>query len=217
LGGASKIKKLHARASDAFEPAMKVAARPLPGSLNPVPVHSLSTKTTDNAEQIPNKVPDPHKNGDAHVPADDCGDQRKSTDRHLHQELSAKRSLDGSTVTPSDEVISACSLNSADSHRRFSGASKSPNKSPISGHVNTACPERIEVPNTPTQRSSQLNIPSSLVDLGCDATQEVVLRGGGSPYVEPTPPTRITFATVLCNVCHKQRLLAKSGIKSAVW
>lgn len=217
MGDASKFKKPHARASDAFGPAMKTAARPLSASLNSVPVHSLSTRTSENAEQIPNKVPDLHNHGDAHVPADECGDQRKSTDQHLHQELAAKYSSDGSTVTPSDEVISGCSLNSADSHRKFSGASKSPNKSPISGHVNTACPERIEVSNTPTQRSTQLNKPSSLVDLGCAATQEVVLRGGGSPHVQPTPPARITFGTVLCTVCQKQSLLAKSGSKNAVW
>jgi hypothetical protein len=217
LRGTSKIRKLHARAAGAFEPAMKVAARPLFASLQSVPVQSPSTKACENTEQIPIKVPDLHRHGDVHLLADECGHERKSANQRLHQELAAKRSADWSTLTPPDNIISGGWLDYTVSHQNFSGPSKSLIKSPISGHANTVSLERTEVPKTPTQRSSQLNIPSSLIDLGGAVTEDTVVPGNGPLHIEPTPPAKVTFDTVLCTVCHKQRLLARTGSTKAVW
>jgi hypothetical protein len=196
---------------------MKVAARPLFASLQSVPVQSLPTKACDNTEQTPTKVPDLQRHGDVHLLADDCGHQRKSANQRLHQELAAKHSADWSTLAPPDDIISGGCLDYTASDHIFSGPSKSLIKSPISGHVNTASLERTEVPNTPPQRSSQLNIPSSLIDLGGAVTEGTVVPSDGPLHVEPTPPAKVTFGTVLCTVCHKQRLLARIGSTKAVW
>jgi hypothetical protein len=209
LGGASKLIKPHARASGTFEPATKAAARPLFAPLQSVPVQLLSTEACEITQQIPFQVPDLHRHGDVHLPAAKRGHSDKSAHQHLYQELAAKHSADLSTLTPPDDIITGCCLDLF--HQNISGLSKSPIKSPISAHADTMSPRRTEVPNTPAQHSSQLNIPSSLIDPGGAMTEDDVVPGDGALHVESTPLAKVTFGTVLCNVCHKQRLLARTG------
>jgi hypothetical protein len=199
---------------------MELAARLPFASLDSVPVHSRSTKScraSENTEQVFNVVADIHKHGDAHHPSDNNGGQCRDTDQVSYQARAAKHSLNLETLNPLHHVISGGSLDSTDFHRGFTSPSKSLDKSPISDQANPVGPERTEVPNTPTQQSSQLHIPSPLLNLRGGATQEDIVPSAGSLYIEPTPPARITFGTVLCTVCHKQRLLAKSGNTKAIW
>jgi hypothetical protein len=221
LGPSSKSRKLHARASDASEPAMKVAARPDCASLDSVSIQSRSTKSCrsdENTEQnVSNVVSAVHKSGDTHPPLNGFDDECLGIDQHLRQDHAVEHSLNFLNVNPTELPFSGRSVDSTDSRRKFSDTNKSLDRSPISNQPHIIDSERTEVPNTPTQRSSQHNIPSPLLNLCGGPTEQDPLPSDGSLNIEPTPPARISFGTVLCTVCHKQRLLAKLGNTKAVW
>ncbi|KAF1946182.1 hypothetical protein EJ02DRAFT_450955 [Clathrospora elynae] len=75
----------------------------------------------------------------------------------------------------------------------------------LSGRPKLNGPERTEVPNTPTQRSSQLDEPKHTAKTGID--EDIV--SGTQPHTGS-----IAALVVLCSVCRKQRVLAKNGNES---
>lgn len=77
--------------------------------------------------------------------------------------------------------------------------------------------ERTEIPNTPTQRSSQLNIPSSTLEFRTRATDEVADSNSSSLPSESGRPRTITALTVLCLRCQTQRVLARKDIAEVMW
>ncbi|KAF1922052.1 hypothetical protein BDU57DRAFT_70272 [Ampelomyces quisqualis] len=83
-------------------------------------------------------------------------------------------------------------------------------KSFPSAKMDVDIPERTEVPNTPTQRSSQLNISSPALHPRGGASWTSPQRDD-SMLIEPVPRAKIASKTVLCSVCQHQRLLAKEG------
>jgi hypothetical protein len=211
----SNSRRSHACASDASKPAKKFAAKPDYGSLGSVAVQSRSTRSYsphENTEQnVFNVVPDVYKIGEAHPRLDGCDDL------HLHQERAMKHSSNSCNINPAELPFSGRALDSTDSYRKFSGTSKSLKESLMSNQSHALDLDHTEIPNTPTQRSSQLTIPSPLLNLHGSAAEEESLPVYSILHVEPTTPERVTFGTVLCTVCHKQRLLAKSGNTTPVW
>lgn len=85
-----------------------------------------------------------------------------------------------------------------------------------SAQTNAEIPERTEVPDTPTQRSSQLNNSSPAPHLwgGADWSPS---QGDDSMLTEPIARAHIAIETVACSVCRNQRLLAKEGSTKAIW
>ncbi|KAJ4365053.1 hypothetical protein N0V83_008669 [Neocucurbitaria cava] len=76
-------------------------------------------------------------------------------------------------------------------------------------------PERTEVPNTPTQHSSQLVIPDSAPE---DQPQYSVGAGFGtvSPLTKSSQSGSIASSTVLCSVCRKQRIFTKNNSDNVI-
>jgi hypothetical protein len=77
--------------------------------------------------------------------------------------------------------------------------------------------ERTEIPNTPTQRSSQLDIPNSILYFRTRATEEVAEANSSSLPSDSGRPRTITALTVLCSRCQTQRVLAKKDIAEVIW
>ncbi|CAO2658446.1 Nn.00g061690.m01.CDS01 [Neocucurbitaria sp. VM-36] len=76
-------------------------------------------------------------------------------------------------------------------------------------------PERTEVPDTPTQRSSQLVAPDSASEqLFTDSIGASV--GIVSPLTKPHQSGKTSSSTVLCSVCQKQRVLATDSSDSVM-
>lgn len=77
-------------------------------------------------------------------------------------------------------------------------------------------PERTEVPNTPTQHSSQLVIPDSAPE---DQPQYSVGAGFGtvSPLTKSSQSGSIASSTVLCSICRKQRIFTKNSSDNVIW
>ena len=74
-------------------------------------------------------------------------------------------------------------------------------------------PEHLEVPNTPTQRSSQLNIPEPPLQ----QPHYVQASSGVSALESSAPVHKRTPSIALCSVCRKQTILAHPGDKSPQW
>jgi hypothetical protein len=99
-----------------------------------------------------------------------------------------------------------------------SSATSEVRKSPLAcDQVDVDTPERTEVPNTPTQRSSQLNILSPVLKIRDGAREEGLGSDDESILVEPNPQPRSAPRTTLCSICKKLRILAKFGDANAIW
>jgi hypothetical protein len=147
-----------------------------------------------------------------------CG----ATADYLHQEHDAKLDtnipvLDLTQGSPDD------SLKHVAPDQESTELKKSPNNIKPSEQPDVDMPERTEVPNTPTQRSSQLNIPSPVLNTHGGASEKVPGSGSGSDdesvLIERNPPPRSVPATksTLCSICKSMHVLAKSGNGNATW
>lgn len=77
--------------------------------------------------------------------------------------------------------------------------------------------ERTEIPNTPTQRSSQLDVQSTIAESRDQTTDKVVELNSSSLPSEPSRLQAITAATTLCSWCQKQRVLARKDMVEVIW
>ncbi|KAF1849601.1 uncharacterized protein K460DRAFT_399718 [Cucurbitaria berberidis CBS 394.84] len=100
-----------------------------------------------------------------------------------------------------DDVLNSPVINSSKSGKD-SQAIQQPNAPPIL--------ERTEVPNTPTQRSSQFDIPESAPKQRF-ADNSVASSDIGLPLTGPLLFEKTTPLTVLCSICRKQRILAENS------
>lgn len=74
--------------------------------------------------------------------------------------------------------------------------------------------ELVEVPNTPTQRSSQLNIPEPMPGLRGDRSEE---PDEISMLIDLKSSVKIARMTELCSLCQEKRVLAKRGKANIIW
>jgi hypothetical protein len=77
--------------------------------------------------------------------------------------------------------------------------------------------ERTEIPNTPTQRSSSLNLPSSVFKPREPFPHKMPEHGSSAVSLDSRRPQTITSGAVLCSKCQKQRVLAKQGVAEVIW
>ncbi|OAK99702.1 hypothetical protein IQ06DRAFT_348238 [Phaeosphaeriaceae sp. SRC1lsM3a] len=75
---------------------------------------------------------------------------------------------------------------------------------------------RSEIPNTPTQRSSQIKEHSPAVHAEADTLGDMQALDDASTLIEASPYEKTTFKTTLCSACLKQHVLAKSGTTPVV-
>jgi hypothetical protein len=74
--------------------------------------------------------------------------------------------------------------------------------------------ELVEIPNTPTQRSSPLEIPGPMLELHRSKIEET---DDISLIVGLKSPAKIARITELCSMCQKQRVLTRRGSIDVVW
>jgi hypothetical protein len=179
----------------------------------------MSSSPHAKAEYVP-AVPPPAQ-GHKHVPLVLC--RCGATADYPHQKHDAKLDttipvLDLTQGSPDD------SLKHVAPDQESTELKKSPNNIKPSEQPDVDMPERTEVPNTPTQRSSQFNIPSPVLKIHYGgASEKVPGSGSGSDdesiLIEPNPPPRSVPATksTLCSICKSMHVLAKSENGNAIW
>jgi hypothetical protein len=74
--------------------------------------------------------------------------------------------------------------------------------------------ELTEIPNTPTQRSSQRQTPEPVPEPHGSRVKET----NAIPLINgPKSSAKTTLITGLCSLCHKQRVLARRGSIDVIW
>jgi hypothetical protein len=96
----------------------------------------------------------------------------------------------------------------------FTESSKDAVGSPLSCMPDVDGGELVEIPNTPTQRSSQSQIPESVPELHGSRVEET---DDISLDVWLKSSAKIARTTELCSMCQKQRVLARRGSIDVVW
>lgn len=86
----------------------------------------------------------------------------------------------------------------------------------LPAQAQTYMSERTEIPNTPTQSSSQFDVSSAPspqhLQHEVDASVHDDLPSISRPAVE-----KVVSLTLLCSICRKQRVLAKTGSRNVTW
>jgi hypothetical protein len=77
--------------------------------------------------------------------------------------------------------------------------------------------EVTEVPNTPTQRSSQLYKYEPMPILRSGADVEATSPDDSSMLIGPRSYAKVASTTAFCSVCRTQRVLAKKGSTEVLW
>ncbi|KAH3988707.1 hypothetical protein HBH64_195330 [Parastagonospora nodorum] len=89
--------------------------------------------------------------------------------------------------------------------------SNTPNEASMCQLFNVEDIEVLEVPNTPTQRSSQLYTPEPMPILHSGADSEATSPDDSSLLIEPKSHAKVASTTAFCSICQTQRVLAKKG------
>jgi hypothetical protein len=90
-------------------------------------------------------------------------------------------------------------------------ASNESNIATIYHSLNVEDEELIEVPNTPTQRSSQFYVPEPMPIRSSGVDAEAASPDDSSILIEPRSSVKTASTTVLCLICQTQRVLAEKG------
>jgi hypothetical protein len=108
-------------------------------------------------------------------------------------------------------VSSSSSLNVKSTNLKLLDSEKQPDKSAVSRRIESCLAERTEIPNTPTQRSSQFDTRNSVLKLKDDMSEENTGSDESSVSVGAERLSNIAVTAALCSVCQKQRVLVKQG------
>jgi hypothetical protein len=161
--------------------------------------------------------------------------------RHAHEDHSVPISLDGCGARQ-DRINEPVRSNSSTGYSLVSSSSVSASLGALTGQSGIQEPQQkpspsssdsskitsyrpfqthheevVEVPNTPTQRSSQLNMPEPIPILRCDTDMEATSPNDNSMLFDPNPPVKTACTTTLCSVCQTQRVLAKKDNTEVLW
>lgn len=146
-----------------------------------------------------------------------CDGQRRKSDVCRSQYSSSERNGKFMTSNFSNHKVTVEHLKDKGASQKNPTSSKDFSNSAVSDRFNIYGTERTEIPNTPTQRSSQLDIPSSTLRPRFGMTEERFETDGSSVPIEPKQLTSNTaFMAALCSVCQKQRVPTNRD-NGAVW
>lgn len=83
---------------------------------------------------------------------------------------------------------------------------------PAKGSKSDACvDDRTEIPNTPTQRSSQIESNESAANIQHLTLADIARRDNTSFVIEQPRTEKVTHTPVLCVACRKQHVLSKEA------
>jgi hypothetical protein len=143
--------------------------------------------------------------------------QGRKSDVCRSQYSSSERNGELMTSNFSNHKVTVEHFKDKGAYQKNLTSSKDLSNSAVSIRFNVHGTERTEVPNTPTQRSSQLDIPSSTLGPRFGMTEWRFETDGSSILIEPKQLTSNTaFMTALCSVCQKQRVPANRD-NGAIW
>jgi hypothetical protein len=168
-------------------------------------------------QQISNILHDAYEDDEPATFLDGCADQHKKGDVCLLKEHSDEiNPKDSTSFAPSSSLLGdAMEVEKVYNVETFS-SSMSPDQPIASDPIMQCFAERTEVPNTPTQRTSQFDLPSSSPKLKDGVFTEILGLNKGTTPIEPKGLANTAFTAVLCSLCQKQRVFAKKGT-SATW
>jgi hypothetical protein len=166
-------------------------------------------------EQISNIRRGAYNHNNLPSPSDEPDDQYGQREVCLSQSCDSEYDKKLTTATLSHEMLNNC-LNNNRAHYNESTSRDWLRRSAVSDDIKSHGTERSEIPNTPTQHSSQIEILNSSLKFKPCATKESPRTDDSSQLVEPRGLANNSFVTALCLLCRKKRVLARLGNRT-VW
>jgi len=158
-----------------------------------------------------------HTQNDASISLDGCGEDQDNANnlaclRNPAESLSETEAPDSAYHGDLEE-----SNNGRELLEEAVLSNHEPDEASMRLPLNVEDSEVIEVPNTPTQRSSQLykHEPMPILRSGADA--EATSPDDSSMLIEPRSYAKVASTTAFCSVCRTQRVLAKKGSTEVLW
>jgi hypothetical protein len=169
--------------------------------------HSIESRRVQEfaEQQISNIIHGAYENNESTAFLDGCADQDKKGDSKESMLFAPNYGIPGDALNVKE-----------DSNLEIFNSSMLPNQSTASDGIMPCFAERTEVPNTPTQRTSQFDLPSPSPKLKGGVNAETPGLDESSTPIEPRRLATTVFTAVLCSVCQKQRVFAKKEIL-ATW
>ncbi|EAT87682.1 hypothetical protein SNOG_05291 [Parastagonospora nodorum SN15] len=178
----------------------------------PQPELSKPQKARAHIDELAALVKPPvHTQNGASISLDGCAEDQDNADESVCLRTPAKNFFETKALDSVDfgaleeEIIDQELLEEAVL------PSNTPNEASMCQLFNVEDIEVIEVPNTPTQRSSQLYTPEPMPILHSGADSEATSPDDSSLLIEPKSHAKVASTTAFCSICQTQRVLAKKG------
>jgi hypothetical protein len=187
---------------------------------NIVPQPELSTpqKAHAHIDELAAPVKPPvYKQNGASISLDGCTEDQDNADEYACLRTPANHFFD--TKTPDSADYGALGKEIIDQELLEEAVlpSNTPNEASMRQLFNFGDSEAIEVPNTPTQRSSQLYMHEPMPILHSGADIEATSPDDSSLLIEPKSHAKVASTTAFCSICQTQRVFAKKGSTEVIW